>query len=188
MKPRAICMLTAMLAAVVTALGGACSSPDTAKRIDPIDQDAGPYSAAFKAVSPMLVRRCGSIDCHGSTYRNFRLYGFGGTRLKAGPPDDPPLVLDEEAKSNYDAVIGIEPELTSLVVKEGGKGYEQLTLVRKGRGAEAHKGGPRLVAGDRADECLRKWLAGRIQLGDSDCSLEGCVSTNGEIKSEACGR
>ena len=50
------------------ALPSACASPDTGARVNPI----GPDAEQFKAVAPMLVRRCGSIDCHGSRFRNLR--------------------------------------------------------------------------------------------------------------------
>ena len=49
----------ACAALAVFSLGVACSSPDTAARVDAI----GPDVKQFDVVAPMLVRRCGSIDC-----------------------------------------------------------------------------------------------------------------------------
>ncbi|MDB4942769.1 MAG: hypothetical protein JWP97_2303 [Labilithrix sp.] len=139
-----------------TVLAGGCSSPDTSGRVDAV----GPDVAQFQAVAPMLVRRCGSIDCHGSLYRNFRLYGFGGTRLApTDRPDFPTLPSAAEIAADYDAVVGVEPEIMAEVVRSGGAGTERLTLVRKARFEENHKGGQRIVRGDDADVCLLTWLS-----------------------------
>lgn len=180
MKSRAHYMFVAMLAA--PALGFACSSPDTTGRVDPAGP-AGPNFADFKAVAPMLMRRCGSIDCHGSTYRNFRLYGYGGTRFDAGRPDDPPSLSEDEVKADYDAVVGLEPELMRDVVNAGGAGYERLTLVRKGRNDEAHKGGQRIKhidppgEPDPAELCLLSWLSNTTNI--AACNSAACVAADG---------
>ncbi|CAN5923879.1 hypothetical protein BH11MYX4_BH11MYX4_68240 [soil metagenome] len=153
-----------------TALAVACSSPDAGARVDPI----GPDAEQFKAVAPVLVRRCGSIDCHGSVFRNFRLYGYGATRLTPGDrPDAPVVTLPTEASADYDAVIGLEPEIMRDVVRAGGAGYERLTLVRKGRNAEDHKGGQRMAPGDKADRCLVAWLSGVPD--PAACKTASCV-------------
>ena len=176
MKLRAY-TLTAMFAA--SALGVACSSPDTTARVDPI----GPDLAQFKAVAPMLVRRCGSIDCHGSTFRNFRLYGYGGTRLLPGNrPDFPASLGAEEVRANYEAVIGLEPEMMRDVVTAGGAGYERLSIVRKGRNDEDHKGGQRIKHDDDADICLLSWLSSTTKV--DACNKASCVTPTGTI--EAC--
>jgi hypothetical protein len=166
-----------MIAAALLAV--ACSSPDTEARVDP--DPFGARTASFAAVAPMLVRRCGSIDCHGSTFRNFRLYGYGGARLAAGHrPDFPVSVEPAEVQANYDAVIGLEPEIIRDVVNAGGAGYERLTLVRKGRNAEDHTGGQRMAPGDDADVCLSSWLANatRVDL----CNRAGCVADGGILQ------
>ena len=131
-----------------------CSTPDTAARVDPI----GPDKTTFPAVAQMLERRCGSLDCHGETHRNMRLYGYGGLRL------DPTMTPENdmtaaETDADYDAVIGLEPEKMADVVREKGASPDRLTLVRKGRGTEDHKGGTRIKPGDDADICLTTWLA-----------------------------
>ena len=181
MRERVKYMLAAALAA--TSLALACASTDKDGRVHPTGPD-GPNAATFKAVAPMLMRRCGSIDCHGSTYRNFRLYGFGGTRLRdAGRPDDPPFLSSEEVQANYEAVIGVEPELTREVVRSGGAGYERLTLVRKARGEEAHKGGGRIikqsVPPDPGELCLLSWLSNTTDI--AACEKAGCVGDGGII-------
>jgi hypothetical protein len=111
----------------------------------------------------MLVNRCGSIDCHGSRYRNMRLYGYGSARLDPrNLPDSPLDITDPEIDADYDAVVAVEPEITRQVVADRGQRPERLTFVRKGRGEEEHEGGRRIVRGDAADTCLLSWLAGAV--------------------------
>lgn len=140
--------------AALGALVTACSTPDTDARVSPI----GPDRASFGPVAQMLGRRCGSLDCHGETHRNLRLYGYGGLRLDPAtlPEAD---ITDAEIDADYDAVIALEPEKMADLVREKGNAPERLTLVRKARGAEDHKGGNPIIAGDDADKCLETWLA-----------------------------
>jgi hypothetical protein len=170
MKIHAQCTLIALLGA----LGGgavplACSTPDSSARVNPI----GPDATQFKAVAPMLVRRCGSIDCHGSRFRNMRVYGYGGLRLGSNRPDRPERVTEEEARATFESVIGLEPELMRDVVSSGGANPERLTLLRKGRNEENHKGDRQLVRDDDADRCLTSWLANKVEEGA--CNRAGCV-------------
>jgi hypothetical protein len=51
------------------------------------------------------------------------------------------------------------------VVAEKGQDPSRLTVVRKARGEEHHKGGERIVPGDAADVCLLSWLGSAV---DSD--------------------
>lgn len=62
------------------------------------------------------------------------------------------------------SVISLEPELTSAVVRERGAVPERLTLVRKARGAEDHKGETVVREGDAADRCVTSWLAGHTDV------------------------
>lgn len=142
-----------------------CSTPDTGARVDPI----GPDRASFEPVTKMLVRRCGTLDCHGTPYRNLRLYGYGGLRL------DPAFVPDRdltvaEVDANYDAVIGLEPSIMRDVVADKGAAPERLTLVRKARGTEEHKGKGVIAVGDDADRCLISWLG-------SATDVDACTRT-----------
>ncbi|MDB4934509.1 MAG: hypothetical protein JWP87_1481 [Labilithrix sp.] len=188
MKTRAVMMGRIRRCAAALVLGAAlfglasssvsstagCSSPDTSARVDPI----GPDRAQFDVVAPMLVRRCGSIDCHGSPYRNMRMFGYGGTRLRdpstaTSTPETPPRSTPTEIEATYQAVIGLEPEVMRDVVKAGGAGPERLTLVRKGRNDEDHKGQQRIKHGDDADRCLLTWLASSVDV--AACNAAGCV-------------
>lgn len=137
----------------------ACSSPSNDARVVP----AVPDRASFPAVADLLEHRCGTLDCHGSVYRNLRLYGHEGLRLS---PNDRPLAQRQTTAAEYDedliSIVALEPEITSAVVAEGGAHPERLTLVRKARGTEAHKGGTLMNEGDPQDVCLTSWLAGHV--------------------------
>ena len=168
----------ACLSAVAAVATGACSSPDASATVDPTAGDAGPSRAQFDFVAPVLVRRCGSIDCHGSIYRNMRIYGYGGLRLPSDggvvTPMTPNRVTAEEAQASYDSVVGLEPEIMRTVVAQGGAGIERLTFVRKGRGTEDHKGNKRLNAD--SDTCVASWLANHVD--EDACRRGGCFTTS----------
>ena len=142
----------------------ACSTPAT----DPRFVGPEPERASFEPVADMLVRNCGTLDCHGTAFRNLRIYGNGGLRWDKDPTasDASPSLLGKTTKLEYDedyrSVIGLEPELTSKLFAERGASPERLTLVRKGRGQEAHKGGAVFPTGDPRDVCLTSWLAGAV--------------------------
>jgi hypothetical protein len=145
-------------AAVVVFTAAACSTP-----VQGTEPPGGPDPTTFGPVADALVVRCGSIDCHGSEYRNMRLYGYGGTRLDPKDhPDSPTTTTAAEVAQDYDAVVSLEPSITRDVAAAKGSGAEQLTFVRKGRGQEAHKGGSPIAPGDAADRCVLSWLAGSV--------------------------
>lgn len=148
---------TSILLLVAIALPACSGPPDASARVSA----GGPDRATFKPVAGVLVARCGSLDCHGSKYRNLRLYGFGGERLDpVDRPDTPSQATPAEIDADYDAVVSLEPELTAQVVAAHGDGADRLTFIRKMRGAEAHKGGQRIVPGSDDDRCVLTWLSG----------------------------
>jgi hypothetical protein len=123
-----------------------------------------PDRASFPPVAQMLVHTCGSLDCHGTAYRNLRLYGDEGQRWS---PNDIPLSVpttNDEVDQDFASVVGLEPEIMGQVVRDHGAHPERLTLVRKGRGDEAHKGGTLIHVGDDRDVCLTSWLAGNTDV------------------------
>ncbi len=134
-----------------------CSTPTDGK-VNAATLDA----TSFPPVSEMLLVRCGSVDCHGSRYRNFRLVGFGASRLAAGDRPDEPATTDAEHRYNYEGLVGLEPEKMAAVAAQKGANMSELTVVRKARGEEAHKGDARIAAGDDADLCLRSWFASAV--------------------------
>ena len=161
--------VTSLFSASIIAalLGFACSSPPSVSdRVDPLRPDP----AAFKPVALAVVHRCGSLDCHGSTYRNMRLFGYGSARLDANQRPDLPITTgDDEVLADYDAVVGVEPEVFSHVIADKGAGADRLTFYRKGRGLEHHKAGTKINAGDNADKCILSWLAGSVDV--ASCNL-----------------
>ncbi len=116
----------------------------------------------FRPVAQVLVDRCGALDCHGSKYRNMRLYGFGSARLDPNHHPDAPDTTDQEVQTDYESVLALEPDLVLTVLAERGENPERLTFIRKATNQEAHKGGRRITKGDDADLCLRSWLAGTV--------------------------
>jgi len=138
----------------------ACEGVDSEARIDP--SIGAPSGEDFRPVAQMLVDRCGSIDCHGSKYRNMRLVGFGSTRLDATHRPDAPETTAPEVDQNYEALLALEPDVVRQVLADRGANPERLTFIRKARHAESHKGGQRIAPGDDADACILSWLAGAV--------------------------
>jgi hypothetical protein len=121
-----------------------------------------PSGNDFRPVALVVGDRCGSLDCHGSKYRNMHIVGFGGSRLDGNDLPDSEDTTAEEVAWDFDAIVSLEPDLTRAVAADHGKSPERLTFVRKGRGAEAHKGGTRIFVGDDADKCVLSWLSGAV--------------------------
>ena len=138
------------------ALGAGCAWHDASERVMGVELD----HASFVAVAQVLVQHCGTLDCHGMVGRNLRLYGNQGLRIaKTDTPTMPACITTEEVEQDYAAVVGLEPELLREVVTEGGARPERLSLVRKARGSEHHKGGAVFNEQGEPDRCLLSWLA-----------------------------
>jgi len=137
----------------------ACSSPDPDARVDP---GVGASGVDFYPVSLVIVDKCGSIDCHGSKYRNMRLYGYGSSRFNPAHRPAFPETTQAEADQNYESVAAVEPNLFRQVIAEGGINPQRLTFIRKGRGTEDHKGGTTILPGDDADLCIQSWLQSKV--------------------------
>lgn len=120
-----------------------------------------PSRLDFPSVGDAMQQRCATLDCHGQVGRNLRLYGYGGLRLAAtdSPIGNPTTMAEYNA--SYDSVIGLQPEVLSAVVDDQ-QDPNQLTLVRKTRGIEHHKGGQQAVEGDALDQCLVLWLTAKF--------------------------
>jgi hypothetical protein len=157
-----------------------CGSIDPGAELDakcPPFQD----TESFRPVSAVLERRCGTLDCHGSLARPLRLYGQYGLR-RYEPPDsqnvedysqyypggkEPTTIA--ELNDNYRSICGLEPALMTEVVDKKAD-PEVLTLVRKARLREKHKGGLIWNKGDNGDVCLTNWLTGGTDT--TTCDLE----------------
>jgi hypothetical protein len=143
----------------------ACSVPASDERVE----GSAPERDTFPQVAQVLVHHCGTLDCHGTRARNMRLYGSEGLRLSADDrPQLPVCTTVDEITQDYASVVGLEPEVLAAVVADGGAHPERLTIVRKARGTEDHKGGAPIEVGDAADRCLVSWLADRT---DPDACL-----------------
>jgi len=118
---------------------------------------SAPSQADFPEVGNALELHCGTLDCHGQKGRNLRLYGYGGLRLSASqtPSGDP--TTPQEIDASYASLVGLEPETISQVVSRR-LDPDQLSLVRKMRGIERHKGGQLVRQGDALDRCVVLWL------------------------------
>lgn len=176
-----------VLPALVVTAAVACSAPDVAARVE----TTLPDRAQFAPVHGVLLHRCGSLECHGTPYRNMRLFGYGGQRLAGtydgGPeagalfegaptPEFPDTSTDAETNASYESVVALEPGILGEVVRAAGAGAERLTLVRKGRGEEDHKGLQRYCRADSADRCITSWLAGAVDEA-------ACVRARGDAPS-----
>lgn len=148
----------------------ACSTADPDARVDPVGPTTA-YRESFLPVARAMMSRCGMLDCHGSLYRNFRLYGYGGARLpvdgRVVQPDQGDIT-PAEALADYQATIAIEPERMRRVLDARGAGADELTLLRKGRNEEDHDGKNPMSRGDSADRCITSWLAGSVDVASCE--------------------
>jgi hypothetical protein len=141
----------------------------------PLPQNPPSSAATYdvKGAGPglLLDLRCGTLDCHGSTFRNMMLFGYQGMRLPLSDPNATPNLPGsadttiDELVADYHSVVGLEPEIMTQVVLDGGASPERLTMVRKARGTESHKGNQIWNEGDDADVCLTSWLASNVDKG-----------------------
>jgi hypothetical protein len=120
-----------------------------------------PSRSTFPVVADAMQMHCGTLDCHGQPGRDMRIYGLRGLRYEAeaSPLEGPTTV--EEYDTSYWSIVGLEPEVMSQVVADQAAHPEWLTMIRKPRGIEEHKGGQLMVTGDSLDKCLVAWLGGR---------------------------
>ena len=149
----------AAVAWVVAGLLWGCSQQNSDSEL------VAPSQKDFAAVSSVLERRCGGLDCHGSPARNLRIHGIYGLRLDGRDSTGGADTTDAEVIANYVSVLSIDPETLSRVTASQGAGEERWLLLSKGRQREAHVGGARLSPGTPADNCVISWLAGKVDVG-----------------------
>ncbi len=121
-----------------------------------------PPRVGFEKVADAMQPSCGTLDCHGQVGRNLRLYGARGLRMSAMETSAEGVTQPPEYDATYAAVLALEPEMLDTVVRQGGAQPERLTLVRKGRGTERHKGGSLMIPNDHLDRCIVEWIKGNI--------------------------
>ena len=155
---------TRLAVGALTALGAiGCGSDLNDTNADPTGYLAVPPRVGFEAVADAMQMHCGTLDCHGQVGRNMRLYGQYGLRLDPtfDPLNEP--TSDAEYNATYESVAGLEPEAMSRVVRHVAA-PDTLTMIRKPRGTELHKGGQLDVQGDPLDTCLVSWVTGAIDM------------------------
>ena len=162
-------VLARVLASVLAASLAACSFPASDARLG---LDAPSENASqWRPVANYLGYNCGTLDCHGSGQRNLVIWSCYGLRLSptdvSGCLRGPlmPSTTAAEYDATYRSLVGLEPNVMSVVVASGGQNPDLLTLIRKARGEENHKGGTILTQGDggvgtAADTCITSWLGG----------------------------
>lgn len=160
--PALLFALTASAGIVAIA---ACSTAPSDLRIGVV----APDRAQFAPVGDLLGHRCGELDCHGNSQRNFIIYSCEGLRLDPAASPGCPSMLgpmatvtsEGEYDATYRSLVGLEPAVMSNVIRGHGTNPELLTFVRKARGDESHKGGALVAPGDDQDKCITSWLAGQ---------------------------
>jgi hypothetical protein len=137
----------------------------------------------FRVVHQVLERRCGTLDCHGDPARPFLVYGQLAHRRPGGEiyaeskdqyfPGGTEPTTPFELMGTHQSACALEPEKMDAVVK-GQAGVDTLTLVRKPRLQEKHKGGRLWGAGtaNTGDFCLVAWITGRFAEGENACQAE----------------
>jgi hypothetical protein len=163
----------------------ACSVPPSDARIG---LNAPSESAAeWYPVEDYMGYHCGSLDCHGNSARNLIVWSCYGLRLgdaiSGCPSINRPTTTAEEYDATYRSLVGLEPNVMSVVVasegQDGGANPDLLTFIRKARGEEAHKGGTIFLAGSEADSCFTSWLAGSTSVADCQASLDDIDGSSG---------
>lgn len=137
-----------------------CPPIDEGKTVEDVMVD-------FRPVSAVLEQRCGTLDCHGDGARPFKIYGRIGLRStilpEAGVDADQYFsggseqTTDVELALNLRSLCGMEPEIINEVMT-GARPPGDLTLVRKPRLQERHKGGRIWDDGKPGDRCLTGWM------------------------------
>jgi len=161
-------VLILFISATMVATAG-CSSVDATAELTVTGPSFGAAGSKFLPISSVIERRCGTLDCHGSAYRPLKIYGQIGMRRPEEPGSTNVKSFKDyysggtepttqaELFDNYLSVIGLEPELLDAVVAKKGS-PDTLTLVRKPRLREKHKGGLIWNQSDPGDLCLISWL------------------------------
>lgn len=147
--------MRAFLLLGAVALGTACGSVEQGT----VELQKPTFNDQFPAVAEAIAPTCATLDCHGQVGRNFKFYWMRGMRLSPDArPGEGETTMDEY-NATFRSLVGLEPYKMDAVVR-GAVSPESLTLVRKGRGLEHHKGEGLLIRDSDADICLVQWLKG----------------------------
>lgn len=158
-------LLLASAAAAFALAVGCAVTPDASETVTVIEPDFNQFAgdSTNPGVHTFLEQRCGTLDCHGQEGRAFRLYSAGGLRLPndagifpGSAPDTP-----AEIAANYQSLVALQPEQTSLVVT-GKEPPTSLLICAKPLALQTHKGGQVLAPNGSGEACLESWLVGQI--------------------------
>jgi hypothetical protein len=161
--------LAASVVALAASLFGCLSNADLGE-----GQKACPSATDFREVSNVLERRCGTMDCHGDPARPFIVFGQNALRRPGGESSaadpggyfagGPEPTTDFELEGTLQSACGLDPEEMDAVV-QGTESPDNLTLVRKPRLVESHKGGRLWPTGStEGDRCLVSWILGAVDI------------------------
>jgi hypothetical protein len=139
-----------------------------------------PSAETFQPVSAALEARCGTLDCHGSFYRNLRMFGMNGIRGTVNEVSGVHATTDEEVLLNYESLVSIQPEQFSNIVSHRGQGFDKWIVVTKGTGAEHHQGSSRFAKGDLTYTCLLSWVTGSVNMDACTESATSVMRPGGE--------
>ena len=160
--------IAASVAFFATAITIACSVTQQRIGIDAPSED----DFASKGVGDYLIKRCGTLDCHGQIGRNLRMWGQEGMRLLPDGESNPVIgggvTTSDEYEATYRSLVGLEPAVMSEVVQSHADHPELLTFVRKAIGIESHKGGHLITPGDDQYKCIVSWLASNPPASTTD--------------------
>ncbi|HVW24663.1 MAG TPA: hypothetical protein VHC69_04805 [Polyangiaceae bacterium] len=146
---------------------------------DPTITLSVPSRDDFDAVDAVLEVHCGTLDCHGSPARNFRVFGVYGLRLNGSDVTGSPDTTEAEVTATYEAIVTVDPESLSAVYHDRGRDPQRWLAVRKSRGLENHTGGAPLPAGGHGDRCLIAWLGKSADQSDCTEDVFGPVPRDG---------
>lgn len=147
-------------------IAACASTPDASSspKLGVAEIDLPTYTAS---VQPVVERRCGSVDCHGTLPRGLRVYGKNSLRLAndagaiVGTGDTTP----EEARTTYQSILGLEPEKTDRFAAKSPRTAEDaydLLFLAKPLAIERHRPGASLKRGEPAERCMTSWLLGTV--------------------------
>ena len=153
----------------------ACDVPDRGQVERPMTSRATQADFLADGVGLVFEKRCGSLDCHGSSARNMRIYSSDGLRLanEAGIATGTSDTTADERLANYQSILGVEPRATTSVLN-GGDPYTML-VVKKPLLIESHKGGQVIRRGDDAETCIVSWLTAEAEAG-TPTNATACAS------------
>ncbi len=156
---------------------GACSSSaegSSSAEAAPSALAPAPDFATYQAnVDQGLARGCGTLDCHGSATRAYRIYGWSGLRLStaaSGPLASglQPTTADE-TRANYDALLALDAEELGRVVAAQDD-PTRWRFFRKALALDPHEGGAVMAEDDPRFRCVAGWLRGMTERTRAQCA------------------